>query len=275
MEVLTYKLGGNSFPIIIQQSNKKHFIKLRAGPGGECSLLSARFGNGVGRLIGLNTQKPQWIWLTNSLNFKHIYIEARHLIEKSFGINIGFEYIENVQEINLNDLTKVDKERFSNIYLLDVLMLNVDRTTENLNLLKLDNNEILITDFDSSLIFNEIFNGLNPSKNKRILQALKSNPFYKNVKELNVECFIKALNQLDFKKMIGEIPEELLNSREKEIFLTNINNKKNSGWDLKNILIEIDKTTLELESDKKLRLHKNKQKFINSMNSTHNKVYKK
>jgi len=275
MEVLTYKLGGNSFPIIIQQSNKKHFIKLRAGLSGEYSLLSEWFGNEVGRLIGLNTQKPQWIWLTNSLNFKNIYIEVRDLIEKSFGINIGFEYIENVQEINLNDLTKVDKERFSNIYLLDVLMLNVDRTTENLNLLKLDNNEILITDFDSSLIFNEIFNGLNPSKNKRILQALKSNPFYKNVKELNVECFIKALNQLDFKKMIGEIPEELLNSREKEIFLTNINNKKNSGWDLKNILIEIDKTTLELESDKKLRLHKNKQKFINSMNSTHNKVYKK
>lgn len=268
MKVISYKSKGNSFPIVIQEENKKFLVKLNAGLSGEHSLLGEWFGNKIGESIGLNTRIPQWITLTNTLNYKDIYIEVRELIHKSLGTNIAFEYYENIEELNLVELSKVEIAKFADVYLLDILMLNIDRTIQNPNLLKMKNGTILISDFDSSLVFNELLNNTKPSNNKRVLQCLKSNPFYQELEKLNIDAFIKRVNQVDFNKIINEIPLEVLNTENKSIILSKIESKKLNNWHLKETLLNIEKTTLESENDRHLRTRVNREKLEGLTNTT-------
>ena len=127
IEVISYSLQGDSFPIVVKKDHEKFFVKLRAGLSGEYSLLSEWFGNRVGGLIGLNTRRSEWIRLNEEITFNDIHIEVRDLIKKSTGVNIGFPYIENVEAIDSKDVESTGRRSFTNAFLFDILMLNIDR----------------------------------------------------------------------------------------------------------------------------------------------------
>jgi hypothetical protein len=269
-EVISYHLGGNSVPIVIRQDNKKFLVKLRAGLSGEYSLLCEWFGNRIGRLIGLNTRKPYWIVLTNSLKYNDINVEVRDLTAKSLGVNIGFKYIENVSVFDLSKISQIDKEQQVQAYLLDLLMLNIDRTNQNHNLL-ICNDSVLITDFDSSLIFNKLINNVNLSMNKHILQCLKSNPFSQKVENNQLKTFLNKINHIDFEKIIFEIPNELINYQEKKMICKRIEDKKTKNWGLKELLDNIENIELETEFERNMRISTNREKLENLVSSKHNK----
>jgi hypothetical protein len=267
IEVISYKFAGNSFPIVIKHNNKKFLVKLRAGLSGEYSLLCEWFGNRIGREIGINTQQPFWIFLTKSMNYKDIYIEVRQLIDKSLGVNIGFEYIENVSVFDLTMISQIEKEEQIRIYLLDLLMLNIDRTTKNHNLLQNDQG-ILVTDYDSSLIFNDLIKTADLSMNMQILQCLKLNPFYQKINDSQLNIFLNRVNNIDFEKIIFEIPDELIDLQNKEMICKRIENKKNINWNLRKTLDSLEKTDLETDKDRRLRISRNREKLEKFVNST-------
>ena len=273
MKVISYKLKGNSCPVVIEQENQKHLVKLSAGLSGEFSLLCEWFGNLIGKSIGLNTRIPEWILLTDSLDYKDIYIEVRDLIDKSLGINIAFEYYEKVNEINLAELSKAEKAKFTDVYLLDVLMINIDRTIQNHNLISTEDNKILISDFDSSLIFNELLNNTKPSTNISVLQCLRANPFYQPLEKINLERFIERINHVNFEAIVDKIPNELLNSQNKATALTRIESKKLNNWNLREVLLNIDEVTLESESERNIRTKINRDKLEKRISSS-NKIKK-
>jgi hypothetical protein len=255
---------------VIQSDTKKMLVKLRAGLSGEYSLLSEWLGNQTGNLIGLNTRKPFWIFLTDSLKYDNIYIEVRDLIDKSLGVNIGFEYIDSFIDFDLSNISKIDKEQQADIFLVDLIMLNIDRTTQNHNLL-INGTDITVSDFDSSLIFNELINNVDLSKNKQILQCLKSNPFYQKIDNLLLKRFLNRLNNIDFGKIIFEIPHELISYSKKKMICQRIEDKKTKDWNLKELLVNLENTTLETESERVMRINKNREKLEKLVSSTHNK----
>lgn len=270
MEVISYHLGGNSFPIVIQCDGKKFLVKLRAGLSGEYSLLSEWLGNHTGRLIGLNTRQPHWILLTDSLKYDNIYIEVRDLIDKSLGVNIGFEYIDNAEVFDIGEISKIDKDQQIDIFLLDLLMLNVDRTTQNCNLL-INESGVLITDYDSSLFFTDLFKNVNLSMNKQILQCLRSNPFYQKVDDCRLKTFVNKVNQIDFERIIFEIPNELISLQHKGIICKKIECKKLTDWNLRELLDILENTQLETERERNIRINKNREKLERLVNSTNMK----
>lgn len=268
-KVISYHLGGNSFPIVIQNNTDRYLVKLRAGLSGEYSLLSEWLGNRTGKLIGLNTRQPYWIWLTDSLKYLDIFIEVRDLIDKSLGINIGFEYIDNAELFDINHISQIDKEQQIDIFLLDLLMVNIDRTTQNHNLLS-NETGVLITDYDSSLIFNDLFKNVNLTENKQVLQCLKTNPFYQKIKDSQLKTFITKINQIDFEEIIYEIPNELITPQNKRIICNKLEEKKTKDWKLKETLDNLEKIDLETEIERNLRINKNREKLKNLVSSTHN-----
>jgi len=270
VEVISYHIGGNSFPIVIQHDSKRFLVKLRAGLSGEYSLLSEWFGNKIGRLIGLNTRQPYWMLLTNSLNYDDIYIEVRDLIDKSLGVNIGFEYIDNAEVFDISKISQIDKEQQIDIYLLDLLMLNIDRTTQNHNLL-FSEADVLITDYDSSLIFNDLIKNVNLSMNKQILRCLKSNPFYQKIDDSRLKTFLSRVNYIDFEKIIFEIPNELITHQNKRMICKRIEDKKTKDWNLREMLDNMENIELENERERNLRTNKNREKLEKLVSYTHNK----
>jgi len=230
-------------------------------------LLCEWFGNRIGSSIGLNTRQPYWITLTDSLEFKDIYIEVRDLIGKSLGVNIGFEYFENATVFDANKTLLVAKEQQIQIFLLDLLMLNIDRTNENQNLL-LHNANVFVTDFDSSLIFNDLINNNDLSENEQILQCFKSNPFYQKIDDVQLKTFINKINHIDYEKIIFDIPNELINSQNKKLICKRIDDKITIDWNLRKLLDNIENIELETEIDKNIRIGKNREKFEKLVNST-------
>lgn len=271
IKVISYHLSGNSFPIVIQYDYKKFLIKLRAGLSGEYSSLSEWLGNQIGRLIGLNTRQPYWILLTDSIKYDNIYIEVKDLIDKSLGINIGFEYIDSAEVFDISEISKIDKEQQIDIYLLDLLMRNIDRTTQNHNLL-INKSGVLITDYDSSLIFNDLIKNVNLSTNKQILQCLKSNPFYQRIDESRLKTFLSKVNHIDFEKIIFEIPNELISHQNKGLVCRRIEHKKTTDWNLWTILDNLENIKLETERERNIRTNKNREKLEKLVSSTHNNV---
>ncbi|MCU4175611.1 HipA family kinase [Carboxylicivirga sp. N1Y90] len=270
IEVISYHLGGNSFPIVIQQGKRKFLVKLRAGLSGEYSLLCEWFGNRIGSLIGLNTRQPYWITLTDSLEFNDIYIEVRDLIVKSLGVNIGFDYFESATAFDVNKTLPIAKEQQVQIFLLDLLMLNIDRTNQNQNLL-LHNDHVFVTDFDSSMIFNNLINNKDFSENEQILRCFKSNPFYQKVDDIQLQTFINKIKHIDYEKIIFEIPNELISAEYKELICKRIDDKITTDWNLRKLLDNLENIDLETELEKNIRINKNREKLEKLVSSTHNR----
>jgi WD40 repeat protein len=162
-------------------------------------------------------------------------------------------------------------ENYSNAYLLDVLMINIDRTRQNLNLLASSNGEIIISDFDSSLIFYELLKGSLIAKDNRILQALKTNPFYQPIDKVTLQEFIEKVNRLNFDEIFDEIPSILLDKQSKQDLLSKINKKMIRGWDLLDTLKSIDNTIIESESERDLRIRNNREKLEHLVRLTNNR----
>lgn len=271
MKVIEYKLGGNSFPIIVDDGIQKILVKLRAGMSGEYSLLSEWFGNVIGKKFGVNTRQPKWINLTDLLEYSNVYIEVRDLTEKSMGLNISFEYFENAKDFSLIDTTTMIKENYIDVYLLDVLMLNVDRTVKNLNLMRDNENNLIVSDFESSLLFNEMINNRALSKDERVLQCLKTIPFYQKVESRELDFFVNRLNELDLEFIISDLPNEVLTGQNREKLLREFERRRNTNWGLKELLDRIDNIPLETESEKEERIKRNREKLEKLVSSTHNR----
>ncbi len=268
MKVLSYIQGGSSTPIIVQHKNQKLLVKLSGGLSGQYAAISEWFGNRLGQLIGVNTRQPKWIELNSSLNYESIYIEVRDLIDKSLDINICFEYLDNIHPLTHSDLSTLNLENYSYAYLLDVLMLNIDRTKQNLNLISSHDDRIIISDFDSSLLFNELLNGSMLTKDVRILQTLKSNPFYQPVDKATLQLFVEKVNRIYFDEVLDEIPSILLSNNDKQTILNKINQKKEIDWDLPEMLKNIDNAKLESDSERDIRIKNNREKLEQLVRST-------
>lgn len=270
MKVVGYKLTGNSFPIIAQDEATKYFVKLRAGMSGEYGLLSEWLGNTIGRKIGVNARRPIWFSLSDSWHYDEVFIEVRDLIEKSMGFNIGFEYISGAKDCPLKELDDVKRECLNDVFLLDVLMLNIDRTSANPNLLKDTKGNLVISDFESSLLLPDLLNNGKASYNLRVLQCLKLNPFFQDVSQRELCVFIDKLNALDWTKLLDELPDEVLTPVKKEQLQAAIDKRRLCDWGLRDLLERIASISLETTEEKAARIKNNREKLEELVRSTQN-----
>jgi len=269
MKIESYFLEGNSFPVVFQQGNIKYFVKLKGGMSGEYSLLNEWFCAKVAQAIGLPVLSPHWISLTPDIDYRDIYIEVRELIEKSFGLNIGYQYLENVHNVNFHELKDINKDLLSDMFLLDLAMINIDRTHYNTNILK-SGNDIFVSDFDSCMFFNEIASSTVYSENERILQCLKANPLYQYLVENRIGFFVEKLSNVSYQNIIDEIPAEVLSNVSKEQIVHALVKRREDNWNIEIMLSKIGTIELESEEQKNKRIAENRNRLITVVNNTDN-----
>jgi hypothetical protein len=76
------------------------------------------------------------------------------------------------------------------------------------------------------------------------------------------------VNNIDFEKIIFEIPDELIDLQNKEMICKRIENKKNINWNLRKTLDSLEKTDLETDKDRRLGISRNREKLEKFVNST-------
>lgn len=260
MKVVSYIKTGSSCPVVVEHNNHRYFVKLKAGMSGEYSLINEWIGNALGRKLGLNTQKTFWIDFNKDIQLDDVDIEVKDLVNKSMGLNIGFEYLKECQHILASELSNYDETELTNIYLLDILLLNVDRTPHNLNLI--DNNGVLIsTDYESSLFIQNLKSRNRLHKSDRVLACLKRNPLYKDLNESKVAIFLNAFRKIRIEEILNEIPEILLDQTIKEAYISWWKEQQNDSAFMRAILKELKSVNIETEEERKQRMKLNQEKM--------------
>ena len=260
MKIEQYIKKGNSFPIIVSREGKQFFVKLRSGMSGKYALMNEWIGNKIGQQIGVKTQTPTWIELNSEIRAEGLHIEVKELVNKSLGLNIGFEFKPDAREVKKEDLAELNKQELAEIFLLDLVMINIDRTATNFNLMKSGGN-LFSVDYESSLLVSGILENKNLLRNSRILQSLRNNPLYQSVDQSAMEEFLDKTQKIVIGEIISEIPRSILDAQSCDWLIREMEGKRRIGWALKPLLNELNQLKSETREEQKERFRRNQAAF--------------
>jgi len=260
MIIKSYINKGNSFPVILKDKEETYFVKLHAGMSGKYALVSEWIGNSLGNQLGLPTQVPNWIELESNVKIDDIHIEVRDLIHKSLGRNIGFKYLEGAKDVSKDDLENLTEQERNEIFLFDLLMINIDRTADNLNLMCV-NDKIYSVDYESSLLLPELLGNKRYLEDERILKCFRQNPLYLEISEKAIDEFILKVENLSIEQVLLEIPMSLLTKSERNLIVAKIAEKKANKWFLKEVMSRLKNIKIETRKEYKRRINENQAAF--------------
>jgi hypothetical protein len=260
MTVKSYINKGNSFPIIIEDKGKNYFVKLQAGMSGKHALVSEWIGTQLGNQIGIPTQIPHWIELNSNVEMEAIHIEVRDLIGKSLGTNIGFPYLKEAKDVRKEDLESLEEEQRNEIFLFDLMMINIDRTPSNINLMDLEG-KLLSVDYESSLLVQELIENKKYLEDERILKCFRHNPLYQEMSEETIDRFIEKVKDLSVERILAEIPLVLLSRAERALIVEGIELKKRNEWHLKGTMDKLRSIKIESKKEHRRRINRNQAEF--------------
>lgn len=260
MKINSYINTGNSIPVILEDNGQKYFVKLKAGMSGANSMINEWIGNTLGNQLKINTQIPKWITIPRDIEITDVNIEVKELIRKSIGMNIGFEYQEKAMAIQQNDLAELDEKKLEEIFLLDILLINIDRTANNTNFMKVAE-QIYSVDYESSLLFQDSIGNGNLLGQESILQCLRNSPLYKEIELANINAFIEKVDNISGDELIAEIPESILSKEKRAAFLKGMAERKSNNWYLTEVIERLKAMNSETKEELKLRANNNQAMF--------------
>ena len=260
MTIKSYINKGNSCPVILENGGKTYFVKLHAGMSGKYALVSEWIGSQLGNQLGIPSQIPNWIDFKSDLEIDNIHVEVKDLILKSLGTNIGFSYLKQAKEVDKVSLENLEEQRIQEIFLFDLMMINVDRSLDNINLMKVDD-KIFSVDYESSLLVQELIEGKKYLENERILKCFRQNPLYREMSEESIDNFLRKVENLSIEKAISEVPVSLLSVEKRNLIRQGIEVRKKDKWFLKEIMKNLQSIQMETKEEGKRRRNRNQAEF--------------
>ncbi len=152
MRYVTPLREGGSLPAIAEaDDNFLYVLKFRGAGQGARALIAELVGGEVARALGLRVPEIVFAELDSSFGRTEPDEEIQDLLKASVGLNLGLHYLSGA--ISFDPLvTPVDEFHASGIVWLDSFLTNVDRTSNNTNML-VWNKQIWLIDHGASLYF--------------------------------------------------------------------------------------------------------------------------
>jgi hypothetical protein len=202
---------GGSLPAIVEADD--HFLyvlKFRGAGQGTKALIAEFIGCEIARALGF--QVPELVFASLDSSFGRIEgdEEIQDLLKASVGVNLGVHFLSG--SITFDPVaTKLDSTTASRIVWLDSLLMNVDRTGRNTNML-MWHKQLWLIDHGASLYFHHSWsdwkNGAKPFPKIKDHVLL---PIATKLEETD-EAFSKVLSAHLLRDIIEAIPEDWLNN---------------------------------------------------------------
>jgi hypothetical protein len=143
---------GGSLPAIAEADDGfLYVLKFRGAGQGPKSLVAELIGGEIARALGLRVPEIVFAQLDSAFGRTEPDEEIQDLLKASVGLNLGLHYLSGA--ISFDPLvTPVGSRLASAIVWLDCLLMNVDRTSNNTNML-IWNKELWLIDHGASLYF--------------------------------------------------------------------------------------------------------------------------
>ncbi len=197
--------SGSSLPILVRtDSSEKYVVKWHQTAEGTLECLSDWVCLHIADYAAIAVPKRTLITIPLEFSSGIVDSELREIATRSAGLNLGVEFLENTLPFDQKekDLFNFDLRR--RIFLLDLLLLNIDRTIQNPNMLVRETNLFCI-DFSASAVIRESFSGSRLSL-ENCLRILRRHPFFESeVEHFHIDGLEQIVDRLE--NTILRIPE--------------------------------------------------------------------
>jgi hypothetical protein len=202
---------GGSLPAIVEADDQfLYVLKFRGAGQGTKALIAEFIGGELARALGFKV--PELVFASLDSSFGRIEgdEEIQDLLKASVGLNLGIHFLSGA--ITFDPVTtKVDPMTASRIIWLDSLLMNVDRTGRNTNML-MWHKELWLIDHGASLYFhhswNEWQNGVKPFPKIKDHVML---PLASKISEAD-EAFRNVLSAHVIREIVSSIPAAWLDN---------------------------------------------------------------
>ncbi|MEM7713686.1 MAG: HipA family kinase [Cyanobacteria bacterium P01_A01_bin.68] len=264
--------NSSSLPLLVEgDDGVKYVIKLRGGADGAIANIIEWLSLQFARLIQIPALTPELLIVDADLVQQVDNAETRDIVEKSIGINFGTIYIENAKIFDPQDVSKIDDRLKSSIFLYDLFLLNIDRTFNNSNMIYDCQNQLLCFDYTSSMMVRFVLMNLSHKYSDAFGKQIKKHPFYHD--QLSVDHFVTRVDSVSSEsilEIIKEIPDTWLTQLNlgndfhhiHNTILNNLLERINQVRFMDENLKLLKNISLESEEQRKVRVYRNKQLFI-------------
>jgi hypothetical protein len=200
---------GGSLPAIVEADDGfLYVLKFRGAGQGRKALIAELLGGEIARVLGFRVPEVVFAQLDSAFGRMEGDEEIQDLLKASTGLNLGLHYLSGA--ITYDPVAvPVDAELASGVVWLDCLLMNVDRTCRNTNML-LWHKELWLIDHGASLYFHHTWHDWqNPT---RPFPAVKDHVLLPKATQLHkVDAHFKTLlTPTHIRGIVALIPEEWL-----------------------------------------------------------------
>ena len=149
--VLPLREGGSLPAIAEADDNFLYALKFKGAGQGTKALIADLIGGEMARALGLRTPEIVFANLDEAFGRTEPDEEIQDLLKASTGLNLALHYLSGAITFDPS-ITNVDALTASKILWLDCLLMNVDRTARNTNML-IWHKELWLIDFGAALYF--------------------------------------------------------------------------------------------------------------------------
>jgi len=201
---------GGSLPAIAEADDGFFYvIKFRGAGQGKKALIAELIGAEIARAAGLKVPEIVFAKLDEAFGRTEPDEEIQDLLKASVGLNLGVHYLS--RSITFDPaVSSIDPLPASKIVWLDCLLMNVDRTSKNTNMLTWYK-ELWLIDFGASLYFHHSWHNWKEQAS-RPFTLVKDHvllPFASELDKVNDEMKEILTNEL-IRGIVALIPDEWL-----------------------------------------------------------------
>lgn len=204
-----FREGGSLPGLVDADDGFSYVIKFRGAGQGKKALVAELIGGELARLLGLRMPEMVFAELDESFARMEPDEEIQDLLRFSVGKNLGVHFLNGAITFDAN-VDYVSEEEASKIVWLDALLMNVDRTARNTNML-VWHNELWLIDHGASLYFHHSWDNWEEQLAKPFVQIKDHVLLNKASQTRTVDLKYKAVfNQENISTILQAIPDEWL-----------------------------------------------------------------
>lgn len=203
---------GGSMPAITEADDGfLYVLKFRGAGQGTKALIAELIGGEIARRLGLRIPEIVFAHLDAAYGRSEGDEEIQDLLKASVGLNLGMHYLSSALTFD-PAVIRVDETLASQIVWLDSLLLNVDRTARNTNMLWW-NQELWLIDHGASLYFHHSWTGWEDKAHQPFAQ-IKDHVLLSRTSRLAEvgEAFRAILTTSVIHEIVALIPDEWLSA---------------------------------------------------------------
>ncbi|MDP3466787.1 MAG: aminotransferase class I and II [Daejeonella sp.] len=201
---------GGSMPAIAEADDGfLYVIKFRGAGQGPKALIAELIGGEIARTLGLNVPELVFATLDEAFGRTEGDEEIQDLLKFSVGLNLGLHYLSG--SITYDPaVNHIDETLASKIVWLDALLMNMDRTCRNTNML-IWHKELWLIDHGASLYFHHSWQNWEEQAVKPF-NLIKDHVLLPHSTELETvdKQFRALLSEERIKEIVSLIPDEWL-----------------------------------------------------------------